>query len=47
MSGIFAFIAPPLVGGLVGLLAMFGVVASQTGTPSDNPAKQTLITYGQ
>jgi hypothetical protein len=47
MSSIFAFIAPPLVGGLIGVLAIFGVVASQTGAPSNNPAKQAAITYGQ
>jgi hypothetical protein len=47
MSSIFGFLAPPLVGGLIGVLAMFGVVASQTGAPSDNPAKQAAISYGQ
>jgi hypothetical protein len=40
------FLAPVLIGGSVAGVSMFGLVQSQTGTPSDNPANQQIITYG-
>jgi hypothetical protein len=37
---------PPLVGGLLALLVMFGLVWSQTQPPESNPASQPVLTYG-
>jgi hypothetical protein len=39
-------LAPLLVGGVLGLLAMFGLVYSQTQAPSSNPANQQILIYG-
>jgi len=44
---IIGLIAPPLIGGVFGLVAMFGLVSSQTAGPDQNPAQQAPITYGQ
>ena len=47
MSSLLGFIVPPLVGGVIGLTAMFGLVATQTGAPDHNPAQKAPISYGQ
>lgn len=39
-------LAPLLVGGVLGMLAMFGLVYSQTQAPSSNPADKQILVYG-
>lgn len=45
-SVVLKFLVAPLVGVLLGLLAMFGLVYSQTQAPETNPASQPILTYG-
>jgi len=40
------FLAPVLIGGTVAGVGMVGLVSSQTQAPSENPANQQIITYG-
>lgn len=47
MNKLVILLAPPLVGGFVGMLAMIGLVATQTSTPDKNPASQAPLVYGQ
>lgn len=46
MSVVLKLLVAPLVGVLLGLLAMFGLVYSQTQAPETNPASQPVLTYG-
>jgi len=41
-----AVVAPAAAGGLLALVATYGLVFSQTSAPSTNPAEQPIITYG-
>lgn len=44
---IFAkLLLPPLVGGVLGSLVMFGLVWSQTQPPESNPASEPVLVYG-
>jgi len=49
MLFVLKFLAPVLIGGSVAGVSMFGLVQSQTQvpSPSDNPANQQIITYGE
>lgn len=40
------FILPPLVGGLLAFLVMFGLIWSQSQPPAQNPAAEPVLTYG-
>jgi hypothetical protein len=46
LSVVLKLLVAPLVGVLLGLLAMFGLVYSQTQAPETNPASQPILTYG-
>lgn len=46
LSVVLKLLVAPLVGMLLGLLAMFGLVYSQTQVPETNPASQPVLTYG-
>lgn len=39
-------VAPAVAGGLLALVATYGLVFSQTSAPSTNPAEKPIITYG-
>ena len=39
-------VAPAAAGGLLALVATYGLVFSQTSAPSSNPAEKPIITYG-
>lgn len=41
-----AVVAPAVAGGLLALVATYGLVFSQTSAPSSNPADKPIITYG-
>jgi hypothetical protein len=45
-SVLAAVIAPAAAGGLLALVATYGLVFSQTSAPSTNPAEKPIITYG-
>jgi hypothetical protein len=45
-SVLVAVIAPAAAGGLLALVATYGLVFSQTSAPSTNPAEKPIITYG-
>lgn len=45
-SVITAVVAPAVAGGLLALVATYGLVFSQTSAPSSNPAEKPIITYG-
>lgn len=47
MNKTVAMILPPVVGAFLGLLAMIGLVMSQTSSPDKNPATQAALVYGQ
>lgn len=40
------FLLPVIAGGLAASATMYGVVYSQTKTPSTNPASQPIMVYG-
>lgn len=46
LSVVLKLLAAPLIGVLLGLLAMFGLVYSQTQAPETNPASQPVLSYG-
>lgn len=46
MSVLLKLLIAPLIGVLLGLLAMFGLVYSQTQAPETNPASQPILSYG-
>lgn len=46
LSVVLKLLIAPLIGVLLGLLAMFGLVYSQTQAPETNPASQPILTYG-
>jgi hypothetical protein len=41
-----AVIAPAAAGGLLAVVATYGLIFSQTSAPSTNPAEKPIITYG-
>ncbi len=41
-----AVVAPAAAGGLLALVATYGLIFSQTSAPSTNPAEKPIITYG-
>jgi len=43
---IIKLVAPVITGAVVGSVAMFGLVYSQTAAPDVNPASKPIITYG-
>jgi hypothetical protein len=46
MSVVLKLLIAPLIGVMLGLLAMFGLVYSQTQAPESNPASQPILNYG-
>lgn len=46
LSVLLKLLIAPLIGVLLGLLAMFGLVYSQTQAPETNPASQPILSYG-
>jgi hypothetical protein len=47
MNKLVILLVPPVVGGIFGMLGMFGLVASQTSAPDKNPASQAALVYGE
>ena len=45
-ASILGVLAPAVAGGVLALLASFGLVYSQTSAPSTNPAEKPILTYG-
>lgn len=39
-------VAPVIAGIVLALVALFGLVSSQTAAPSKNPASEQIIVYG-
>ncbi|HEU5242474.1 MAG TPA: DUF2613 family protein [Ornithinibacter sp.] len=39
-------VAPAVAGVVLATVALFGLVSSQTAAPSENPASQEIIVYG-
>lgn len=46
MPFVIKMVVPVLTGGLIGFVAMFGLVYSQTRPPATNPASTPVLTYG-
>lgn len=46
MPTVAKLLLPPVVGGVLGGLVMFGLVWSQSQPPETNPASQPVLTYG-
>lgn len=47
MNPLLAIILAPVIGAVLGAVAMVGIVSTQTSVPAQNPASQAALTYGQ
>ena len=46
MGFLGSLFGPAIAGGLLGALAMVGLVYTQTAPPADNPASKPILSYG-
>ena len=45
-AAIAKVLTPLIIGGALGTVSLLGLVYSQTQAPSDNPADQPVLVYG-